>query len=131
MTYPSELGNDDDPVIPAPMPIDVRIVPADGEVAVTAAVFGSWMTFSWPAATLQSDPRFPLKLLPLDRNRRKAQIIVQIAAGFVVVGSLKQVANGQGGQLPSGRYPIENIEELYITSDNVNAATITVLQERD
>lgn len=129
--YPSELGDDNHPVVPAPMPIDVRIVPPDDEVAVNAATFGAWMTFSWLAGAKITDVGMPVQILPLDRNRRQAQVIVQVAAGYVLLGSRKQVSNGQGGQVPSGRYPVASIGELYAAPDGTNAATITVLAERD
>lgn len=131
MTYPSELGDDNNPVTPAPTPIDVRIVPSDEDVTVRAATFGSWMTVSWAAGAKVTDAGFPAQILPLDRNRRQAQIVVQIAAGYVLVGSRKQISNGQGGQLTSGRYPVANIEELFVAPDGTNAAVVTVLNERD
>lgn len=51
--------------------------------------------------------------------------------GFIVVGSLKQVQNGQGGQLRIGsQYKLENVQETWINSDGVSGAIVTVLQER-
>lgn len=127
MTYPDAKADGEEII---PTPIDVRIVKADDEVSIQAATFGSWLTVSWPVTTAFNAVQFPLQLLALDRSRRKAQLVVQ-TTGYIVVGSRGQVANNQGGQLPAGRYPIENIEALYTCSDGVTAATVTVLQERD
>lgn len=127
MTYPDYKEDSEDYT---PTPIDVRVVPADDDVTIRAATFGSWLTVEWPVATAFNAAMFPARLLTVDRNRRKAQIIVQ-TTGYILVGSRGQIFNNQGGKLASGRYPVENIEELYTCSDGVTAAIVTVLQERD
>jgi|SRR5215467_3916153 len=110
-------------------PIPVKLVSTESEVPD----FGTWNTYSWAAAS--SLAATAQRILPLDRRRHKARIIVfnGAAAGagaFVLVGSRGQVQNNQGGQLQPGNYEITNAQELWVGSDGVNAMIVTVLQER-
>jgi hypothetical protein len=110
-------------------PLPVHVISSESE----APEWGTWQTFSWAAATPVNIAA--QRILPLDRKRHKAQVIVYNGTGagagaFILIGSRNQIYNAQGGQLQAGRYPIENSQELWITSDGVNAMTITVLQER-
>jgi hypothetical protein len=64
-------------------------------------------------------------------NYRASISAAQIAAtGAVRVGTRGQVANNQGGLLQTGRYPVENKQELWLGSDGINAMTVIVLDER-
>jgi hypothetical protein len=94
-----------------------------------AADWGSWQTFALSSTTV------PQQILPQNNKRRKAQIIIfngtgAAAGAFVLVGSKGQVFNKTGGQLQAGRYPVENTQELYATSDGTNSMIVVVLDER-
>jgi hypothetical protein len=110
-----------------------------GGTKVERAEFGTWSTY----VLLGTAADVPQRILPLDRNRRRAVIqvnpgIAGNATGFVMVGSKAQVANGMaaaignpGGQLVSGNsVTVENMQELYLMSDGAHSLSVVVLQER-
>jgi hypothetical protein len=81
-------------------------VPAGGAISVTYTVAGTW---TWANAA--------------------APAVNPVA--YVLVGSLRQIQNGQGGRLGVGQtITIENQQAVYCVSDGINAATVTVLNER-
>lgn len=113
-------------------PIDVRMVGGETE-REAGADYGTWFTITIPATTPQAT--VAQRILPLDRYRKSAEIIVFNGAGaaagaFVLVGAKGQILNGLGGQLQAGRYPVENVQELWLTGDGTNSMIVTVLTER-
>lgn len=56
-----------------------------------------------------------------------------VPGGYVLVGTLGQVSNGQGGRIYAGdpRWELKAHGLLYIAGDGVTALTVTVLVERD
>lgn len=112
-------------------PIDVRVVGGEA-TKESAADFGSWRTFN----ILANNAQGPQQILPIDRNRSKARIIVTNGAGaaagaFVLLGSRGQIQNNQGGTLFGGNtITVESSQEVWLTGDGTNAMTVTVLAER-
>lgn len=117
--------------------LNVRVVETTTEQEAPA--WGTWRTFSWAAATSQAASA--QRILPYDKRRAKARVLVFTGAGavagaYVQIGQREQVMNGQGGQIIVGAVPgnfqveLNNSQETWISSDGVNAMIITVLQER-
>jgi len=112
-------------------PIDVRIIGGSPSKDL-ASDFGSWKTFSVLAGNAQG----PQQILPVDRNRSKARVLVfngtgAAAGAFVLLGSRGQIQNNQGGTILGGTsITVENSQELWMTGDGTNAMTVTVLAER-
>lgn len=110
-------------------PLDVRVVEREAKVAPE---WGSWLTFTTAAA----NPTGPQPILKQDRWRSKARILVYAGTGaaataFVLVGSQRQVANGQGAQLMAGTNVEYNAaQEVYLNGDGTNAMIVVVLSER-
>jgi hypothetical protein len=113
-------------------PLLVRVDKTD-ETAMTPE-FGSWQTISWAAA--QSAQATMQQLLPESRERTEANIYVWAGAGaaataFVRIGTMAQVLNNAGGQIPAGvRFTYHASQPVFVASDGVNAMNITFLDER-
>lgn len=97
----------------------------------TPATFGIWTTYKL-TGTEQAQ-----MILPLSLKRHRA--VIQVMNGFlnnnnlgyVLIGSLGQVQNGQGGVLVSGvSVTIESESAVFLAPDGSHALTVTVLEER-
>jgi hypothetical protein len=103
----------------------------DLNVQGQAADFGSWATYTTPAAA-----DVARQILPYDPNRHRATIIVNGSAGNVWVGTMAQCQASPpvGGYLAAGAPGLQVIEEnnqaLYMIGDGSHACTVTVLVER-
>jgi len=107
-------------------PLPVKIVTDK----IEAAEYASLTSFVIAATA----PVQPLRLMAQDQKRRRAVIMIKTAVantGTVRIGQIGDVTNGQGGILFDGQTLVmENQREWFFTGDGVNAATITVLDER-
>lgn len=128
-----EIGADEGlgQIEPIHVIIDRHQEDVEGQEAL--AEWGSWQTFNF-AATTTPQASFQ-QILPQNRKRRRAQIIVfngtgAAAGAFVRVGTIAQVMNNSGGQLQAGRFPIENAQGLWAVSDGTNAMIVVVCDER-
>lgn len=115
-------------------PVPVTLSDRDKEFIRAKAeftpVFGSWQTFIFAGVAAETKPQV---FMPADLKRRRATFYVSGAgAGYVLVGALGQVSNGQGGRIYSGqRWKLENHSLLYIAGDGASALNVALLIERD
>jgi hypothetical protein len=131
MTQPTETVADEitEETSAVLQPLDVRVV---GEVEQAGKDYTSWSTYilgGTPADVAQ-------RILPLDRRRDRAVIIVQPGTagntnGFVLIGSYRQVLNGQGAQLVNGNSIVmEGVQETWLQSDLAHSLAVTVIADR-
>jgi hypothetical protein len=118
-------------------PMPVKIVKDPDESAIEAAHFGNVTTYQ--LAGTESGAAGVIRILPIDRFRRRAVILVNNPSGgavaaagsYVLIGSRGQVANGQGGRLqPGNSLLLENMQDWYLSADGTHALDVVVLQER-
>jgi hypothetical protein len=116
----------------APVPVSGSVsIGHDLNVQNQAADYGAWATYVTPAAADTAR-----KILPHDEYRHRATIVVNGAAGYVVVGTQAQcqATSLVGGQLFAGQpglqVIIENNQDLWLVGDGSHSCTVTVLVER-
>jgi hypothetical protein len=124
-----------DPAAETAEPGELTVLPVhvghDVNVQGQAADFGAWSTVTTPAGADQARP-----VLPFDKQRHRAVLIVSGAAGGVWVGTQSQcqAAPPVGGFLTAGApgmaVIIENNQALWLIGDGAHSCTVTVLQER-
>ena len=95
-------------------PIEVKIIGGKPEKEA-AADWGSFQTYPLTPATP------PQQILAFNRHRKNAYVIVNAGAGFVRVGTRAQVMNNAGGQMPTGQYKYEAMQELWASTDGTTA----------
>jgi len=117
-------------------PIHV-VIDGNVEPPESTPEFGSWQTVSWPANT--SVATSAQQLLPETRKRYEANILVIAGTGaaagaFVRIGTMAQVMNNGGAQVPAlsspTRVTYHASQAVWVASDGANAATVVVLDER-
>jgi hypothetical protein len=113
--------------------VDVRLVGEHEDTRIRATDFTAINTFS--LAGVAADVNNAQGLLPLDRYRRRAEILInqpaQLQTGFVLIGSRAQVSNGQGGRLrPGNRFVTEGMQALFFSGDGATAMEIVAIVER-
>lgn len=112
-------------------PVRVHIVGTDVE-RESSTQYASFQTYR-----LTGTETSPVRLLAQDLNRKRA--VIQInngftdnnSAGYVTIGDVGSVSNGQGALLVSGNQVIlENGRAVYLMVDGEHALTVTVIDER-
>lgn len=112
-------------------PVRVHIVGTDIDQSASTQ-YASFQTYR-----LTGTETTPVRLLAQDLNRKRA--IIQInngftdnnSAGYVTIGDLGSVSNGQGALLVSGNQVVlENGRAVYLMVDGEHALTATVIDER-
>jgi hypothetical protein len=131
MTQPSETVADEitEETSAVLEPLDVRVV---GETESAGKDYTSWNTYILGGTA--TDQAF--RILPLDRRRDRATILIQPGTagntvGFVLIGSYRQVINGQGAQFVSGNaFVTEGVQETWLQSDLAHSLAVTVIADR-
>lgn len=119
-------------------PIPVHLVKDDTQEVEKTADFGAWSTYVLQGVAGE----VPFRILPYSVKRRRAVLaitpgIAANATGFVAFGSRNQINNGNaalglaGGRLISGQtISLENMGELWMSSDQAHSLTVTVIDEQ-
>lgn len=110
---------------PQPCPVPVSIVENKAE-KVEAATFGAWTGY----VLAGTEPAF--QILPQDRKRRRAVIVISGAApGLIYIAESQGKAQAKkGGPIGGGNsVTLESQTQMWISPDGTNPMTIAVLLE--